>query len=347
MTRRRLHAGTTLVELLVGMVVALIIIAIMLAVLNQASITVRSANGKMDAFQSAQAGFDIMTQRLSDATLNTYYDYDSPTAPTKYLRHSDLHFYVGTNGNSFVKTLSPVANANSGHSVYFQAPEGYSNGSASYANTPGLLNACGYFVAFGPETSDWLSLFASSTFAPRYRYRLMQTIQSTEYNGVYADQEGTMIETSPGWITPLNATALPIAENIIALVIWPREDPSADPTGNIISPVYEYNSRQGFPFIAVVPATAASTAAATQSEQLPPILQVTMVAIDEFSAVRLQSGTTPPTVIENALQGKFTDVTLYATDIQNLETALIAAHIHYQVFTTSITLRESKWSATP
>jgi uncharacterized protein (TIGR02599 family) len=72
-----------------------------------------------------------------------------------------------------------------------------------------------------------------------------------------------------------------------------------------------------------------------------------MVAIDEASAVRLQSGTAPPTVIETALSGKFTDVTHYGADITALESALIAAHVHYQVFTTSIALRESKWSATP
>jgi uncharacterized protein (TIGR02599 family) len=342
-TRHRLQVGTTLIELLVGMVVALIIIAVMLAVFSEASITVRTANGKMDAFASAQAGFDIMTQRLSDATLNTYYDYDNAVTPTTYLRHSDLHFFVGSNANTFVKALTPASNPNSGHSIYFQAPEGYSNGSSTYANTPGLLNACGYFVQFGPETSYWPTLFTAATFTPRYRYRLMQAIQSTEYNGIYADKEGNTAETSPSWVTPLNTTALPIAENVIALIIWPRQDPVADPAGTNISPTYEYNSRQGFPYVPPSP----PTPAALQSEQLPQILQVTMVAIDETSAIRLQSGTTPPSVIENALQNKFTNVTQYAADIQSLESALIAAHIQYQVFTTSIAMRESKWSATP
>jgi uncharacterized protein (TIGR02599 family) len=178
MLRRRLQAATTLVELLVAIVVALIMIGIMLAIFNQASMTMRTAGSIMDAFQSAQAGFDIMTQRLSDATLNTYNDYDSTTSPTAYLRHSDLHFYIGQNGNTYLKTLSPIANANSGFSIYFQAPEGYSNAS-TYANTPGLLNACGYFIEFGPETSYWPAFFSASTISPRYRYRLMQGIQSS------------------------------------------------------------------------------------------------------------------------------------------------------------------------
>jgi uncharacterized protein (TIGR02599 family) len=333
----------TIIELLVGMAVAVIMLAIMFAVLNQVSLSVRTATGKMDAFQSAQSGFDIMTQRLADATLNTYYDYDSATAPTTYLRRSDLHFYIGQNGNSFLKGLVPAANANSGHSIYFQAPEGYSNGSSAYANTPGLLNACGYFIEFGPETSYWPTLFsAASNVQPRYRYRLMQTIQSTENNGIYADREGVAAELAPTWITPLNSMALPIAENIIALVIWPREDPSADPTGTLVSTDYQYNSRQGYP----LPATdTAGSPAALQSEQMPPILQLTMVAIDEPSAYRLQNGTTPPAAIENALQGRFTNVSQYATDVAAIEAALVANHIRYQVLTASVTLRESKWSS--
>lgn len=357
MTCRRLQAGTTLVELLVAMVVALIMIAIMFAVFNQASITVRTAGSIMDAYQSAQAGFDIMTQRLSDATLNTYYDYDSATAPTTYLRHSDLHFYIGKNNNTYVSTLSPAANANSGFSIYFQAPEGYSNGTGTYSNTPGLLNACGYFIEFGPETSYWPSLFTSGTFKPRYRYRLMQAIQSTEYNGIYADTETLTpwpASSTTTWVTPLNNTALPIAENVILLIAWPREDPSVDSTGTFVSPDYQYNSRQGYP-----PTAAAGTSAALQSEQLPPILQITMVAIDETSAIRLQNGTTPPAAIEAALTGGtegaapsngpglFTtaSTTQYAADLATLEGLLISARIRYQLFTTSVTLRESKWSS--
>jgi len=76
-----------------------------------------------------------------------------------------------------------------------------------------------------------------------------------------------------------------------------------------------------------------------------------MVAIDEASAIRLGSGSTSaPAVIESALSangnsGKlFTNVNYYDSDLLNLETALGAAHINYQVLSTSVTLRESKWS---
>jgi uncharacterized protein (TIGR02599 family) len=171
----------------------------------------------------------------------------------------------------------------------------------------------------------------------------MQAIQSTENNGIYSDTEPSgNPETSPTWIAPLNNMALPIAENVILLIIWPRQDPSTDSTGTMLSTDYQYNSRQGFP----LPASATSgTIAAVQSEQMPPILQLTIVAIDEPSAIRLQSGATPPSVIETALQGKFASVTQYALDLASLESALLTNHIGYQVLNTSVTLRESKWSS--
>jgi uncharacterized protein (TIGR02599 family) len=84
---------------------------------------------------------------------------------------------------------------------------------------------------------------------------------------------------------------------------------------------------------------------------LPQILQITLVAIDAASATRLDTGSsTPPAVIENALKigspSPFTvaSTAQYSLDLAALESALAAAKIHYEVLTTSITLRESKWS---
>jgi uncharacterized protein (TIGR02599 family) len=132
---------------------------------------------------------------------------------------------------------------------------------------------------------------------------------------------------------------LPIAENVIALIIWPQSP--AFGSANPISTDYQYSSRQGFPL-----APTATPLQQAQAEQLPQILQLTLVAIDADSATRLENGTVAPAVIESALQGKFTTATTsqYATDLSHLESALAAAKINYQVLTTSVTLRESKWS---
>ena len=344
MQRPRLQAFT-LVELLVGMTISVILVGLMVGVVNQIGKTVTNASSKMAAFETAQAGFDIMTQKLSDATLNTYYGYDSDTAPTTYIRKSDLHFYIAQNADLNSSPINSPANANSGHSIYFQAPEGYSNTSTVYANTPGLLNACGYFVEFGPDSTYRPALFTTNPV--RYRYRLMQAIQSTENNIIYSDKEGASAEAPPWasnanpWIVPLNNLALPIADNVIALIIL---NPALDTAGNLVSPAYTYNSRQGIPL--PLPAPSPASGIYLQSEQMPPVLQVSMVAIDETSALRLDTGNgTAPNAIESALQGKFTDAAKYSTDLSALEAALIANRIHYQILTTSVTLRESKWSS--
>ena len=356
----RRPSGFTLVEMLVGLAVSVILVGLTLTVLSHVSSTVRNADSSIDAFQSAEAGFDIMTQKLSDATLNTYYDYDNPNLPTRYLRRSDLHFFVVQNSVLDSAVTSGTANPNSGESVFFQVPAGYSNNTA-YANTQGLLNACGYYVEFGPNNAYWPSIFTSGTFPLHYRYRLMQAIQPTEFNDVYGDPEPGVPETSPAWITPLvtlpsagstqangvASVALPIAENVIALVILPQSPALVASSALSTSTDYQYNSRQGFPLSNAT--TSANPLAAYQSEQLPQILQLTMVAIDAASAMRLDTGSSaPPPVIEHALttgtSPRFTQVSQYAADLAALEASLAAAHINYQVLSTSVTLRESKWS---
>jgi uncharacterized protein (TIGR02599 family) len=200
------------------------------------------------------------------------------------------------------------------------------------------LNACGYYIQFGPNNTYWPSIFSVGSMAVHYRYRLMQAVQSTEYNDIYGDYEpAAAAENTPAWIAPLSNAALPVAENVIALIIWPQSPASS----TAVSTDYQYNSRQGFP----------NPVNPLQAEQLPQILQLSMVAIDAASAARLdKGGTAPPPVIENAMSGggaglfKTASTTQYAADLKSLETALAAAHINYQVLTTSVTLRESKWS---
>ncbi|MBE7157257.1 MAG: hypothetical protein INR62_02255 [Rhodospirillales bacterium] len=319
-----------MVELLVGMLVAVIFIGLMIGVTSQISSVVRNTNSKLDAFQGAQAAFDLMTQKLADATLNTYYDYDSSTAPTKYLRRSDLHFLVSQ--NSAINARFPAAHPGSGQSIFCQVPAAYSN-SATYANAQGVLNACGYFVQFGSDKNYRPNAITTGT--EHFRYQLMQSVQPTESNGIYADFEGTTAEdgTTCQWILPLRTGALPIATNVIALIVWPRLSPTD--TSTAISTDYQYNSRQGLP----------SPQNALQSEQLPPILQISLVAIDAASAQRLENGATPPADIEAALAGKFVDTSNYNADLDSLTRTLTGKHVRYQVLTASITLRESKWSS--
>jgi uncharacterized protein (TIGR02599 family) len=175
----------------------------------------------------------------------------------------------------------------------------------------------------------------------------MQSIQGTEYNGIYLDAESTIPEGGTGggfpatpWFSSLGGTALPIADNIIALIIWPQSPASSIP----VSTDYQYSSRQGFP----LPASATPTEQ-IQAEQSPQMLQITLVAIDAASANRLCTGSTPPPIIEKALMGsgglfKTASTMQNAADLTSLENALAAAHVNFQILNTTVTLRESKWS---
>ena len=82
---------------------------------------------------------------------------------------------------------------------------------------------------------------------------------------------------------------------------------------------------------------------------LPPIIQVTMVAVDEKAMARFgPTATRLPTWTE----GLFTKAKLvsdYTTDIQTLEQRLIDDPYkpNYRIFTADIVLRGSKWSRDP
>jgi uncharacterized protein (TIGR02599 family) len=131
----------------------------------------------------------------------------------------------------------------------------------------------------------------------------------------------------------------PLAENVIALIVWPRLSDVDDPTGTKLSSDYQYDSQKN----------ALTTPQPLTANQLPPTLQVTLIVISEASAVRLDTGSaTPPTVIENALkngtQSRFTDPTQYNTDLNAVSSALAASHISFDILSTSIPMKESKWS---
>jgi uncharacterized protein (TIGR02599 family) len=310
--------GFTLVELLTGMAVLSLLLVLLLGVMNQTSSVVRRTSAQVDAFQQARTAFDVMARTLSQATLNTYRDYYNSTGerrtpanagtfqPAKYDRASDLHFLIQQNGDL-------------GQAVFFAAPMAFSRDSQR-AQTEGLLNACGYFVEFGDSAAYQPALYSSDS---HFRYRLMQSLQATESFPVFSD-------TTANWTGPVTAEKWPIAANVIALIVQPRLSSAEDAGGASLSDDYQYDSRTG-PVV--------------QRAQLPPVLQVTMVVIDKISADRLENGSTEPSVISGALAGKFTDPLLFETDIKDIEAQLSAARINYQIFTTAIALRESKWSS--
>jgi uncharacterized protein (TIGR02599 family) len=316
----------TILELLVATTVLSLILVVMLSLITQTSNVWRSSSARIEAFQSARRGFETLTRSLEQATLNTYWDYETNGVgdPVRYRRQSELHFLVDDAG-----TDGLPGTPGTGQAVFFQAPAN-KTASTNYDGLTGLINACGFFVQYGSD-SAWLPAHVGTNQA-RERFRLMQWMQSTESLGVYTNS------TDHAWVSAAAADVVPVSDNVIALVIWPKEEGEA---ANPILDSYSYDSRLNATN-APQPATA---------HQLPPLLKVALVAIDETSAVRLGANLQP--TVAACMNGLFDtspakdspdDKKTLADDLATLETRLTTNSISYRTFVTSVPLREAKWS---
>ncbi|XHR31082.1 MAG: Verru_Chthon cassette protein C [Chthoniobacteraceae bacterium] len=309
-------AAFTLLELFISLGILVLILVVVSSVITQASSLWRNSTSRVEAFQSARTGFELLTSRLSQATLNTYLDYDNATTPTTYLRKSELAFVCGYSGTSgFPGTLG------CGQAIFFQAPLGYVSDKTSYGHLGSLMNTCGYYVQY--TVNNTIPPHVSPAANPS-RYRLMQLMVPSESDTVYT-------ATNNDWVTGFTNQSRPLADNVIALIIRQQDPGAVLPDIPDLSKDYTYDSR-----------IAVSGTQQVTTNQLPPVIQVTMVAIDEPSAKRLEERHSDD--ISAALNGKFQLTSSYTGDLEDLESALRKAHIQYRIFSTAIPIRESKWT---
>ena len=367
----------TLVELLVSLTVLVILVGVLASLLRTSQSMLTSTTSQIQKFQDVRDAFDSVTRRLSQATLNTYLDYFNssnqaitPTnaasfVPSQYGRQSELRFFSGSAPASITATAPAGYTVVPGDAVFFQAPLGNVTDRADYAGRDTLLNTCGYFVEFN---SDSLSRpgFLSSMAAPpalRYRYRLMELVEPSDAFSLYNLEEaaggnGSYTTTTwfnnliypagfPGTPRPVNV----VAENIVALIIIPKLSPGDQKAGGYtdgsLSPAYLYDST------GTSPQQTTSDPNLNPKNQLPPILQVTMVAVDEVSFNRLQgTATTPPNGLTTQMSNLFQKVgdtvnpsnAGYAQDLQTLQNLLQAQRLDYRVFTSNVSIKGAKWS---
>jgi uncharacterized protein (TIGR02599 family) len=367
--------------MLVSITILLVIVGILFGMTQETSNVWKNTTGKVEVFKNARTAFEVMTRTISQATLNTYYDYatvngnaysfvslGSETSPTTYARNSDLQIVSGqgtTLLSSVTGTYTPVT-----HSIFFQTPLGIVSNS-SYSNLSGLLNACGFYIVYGPDNT--LPSFLPSVV--RYRYRLMQFTQSSENLSIYAGNKGTSnwylpfiksdLASTTSTSNTVDATLAQttsdfvLAENIIALVILPKlssqDEALAETTygtavtgtmGTALAPNYAYNSTTIGQALSLSGSTGLSQYPLLNSyAQMPPVMQVTMVAIDEASAAKLGNTTTPPNTQLGLSSTLFTQAKNFQTDLASLTGSLTAAHMNFKVFQTNVAIRNSKWTS--
>jgi len=292
------------------------------------------------------------------------------------------------------------------HGVFFQAPLGFvapsTPGDTQWLDSAGLedvLNTWGYYLEVGSDLTPSSNLrpsFLPSTVVPaRVRSRLMELMLSANSNAIYqytqlanpvsANQNFDWFRkaldptgnTSSSTVRPVHV----LAENIIALVILPKLSKKDMDTINTtagaslndysLAPNYLYDSNtQGqdtLPARTQPSLGNLAMRALNTKNQLPPVLRVTMVAIDEQSASRL--GQMDPTSDDPfRLKTAFQQASSYNAEMfttngdvsASLEARLINANtsqstikvngntarvpINYRIFTTDVSIRAAKWS---
>ena len=131
----------------------------------------------------------------------------------------------------------------------------------------------------------------------------------------------------------------PVADNIIALVISPRWDKlSAEGLGEdelSIAPSYQFDS-------ADLGVGNVKSAQRTR-HLLPPVLRVALVALDEKSADRLDTDGSLSSVVQDAVQGNFTDAGTMDQDLAAVGDSLAKARVNFRIFVTTIPMLGSKW----
>lgn len=379
-------AAFTLVELMVSTAIIGLIMIMLVQVTGQTSSIWRYTSSKAEQFREARSAFETMTRRISQATLNTYWDYDDPEKPKIYERNSELRFVSGpmqSGSRALDNSNNPPRPT---HGIFFQAPFGFvaparsgDSVSSKYEGLDSLLNTWGYYIEVNND--DALKPNFIKT-APRIRSRLMELMEPSGAMSIYKYTSGVQGQNPAikkaykafDWFRNAfptsdasNAEGLRshvIAENIIALAILPRLS-DHELTGNsslkampaeqreaALAPNYFYHSAENG--AGGTSGTVGLQAVLNSKHQLPPVLQVTMVAIDETSAQRIgyQDINDDPFQVQTA--GFLSSAREYREDLflpaeptgseASLEARLIKAKVNYRIFTTSIHLRGAKWS---
>ena len=321
------------------------------------------ARSRVSQYREARAAFEALTNSLSQATLNPYWDYDygrgrykstnvnNPTVPQKYQRQSELHFISGPTD----ELLPEQAQFRPGHSIFFQTAGGFGREESS-SQLNDLLNARGYYVEYGDDTKFKPSFLGSET-TPRYRFRLMEYRPPTENllvylrnlkaqgdAGINASEESlrswfkNQIDSEDGQYQ----MSRPIADNIIAAFFLPKL-PENDPRSSsiVLAPDYVYDSREW--------QHTGSTAPRVEMTKnlLPPLIEVTMVAVDEKSMIRYLQRNDPqvmPPFIPTGLFKDYSNYDSFIDDIEVLKTSLDTAKIEYRIFNQTVPLRGAGWS---
>lgn len=330
--------AATLVELLVCTAILMMLLGLLFTITSQTSALWKNTSSKIAAYQDSRAAFDALTRNLSQAVLNSYYDYYDAAwnrrsvgavnfAPCNYGRFSELEYVSGP-----VEKLFGDAGTKQSHAVFFQSPLGYVENKTDYSQSRGLVNALGYYVEYGDNSAleKRPKFLRGVRSVDHSSFRLIEWMQPAEKLSLYdvtrnASDTRSWFKNS---IAANDGTRL-MAEDVVALVVAPKEN-SEDTD---LAPRYFYDTN---------PAgdeDSSSNYDPERSHLLPPMIKVTLVALDRESAGRIQAGQLR-TLLPSDL---FQEAIAYDSDLTSLDQAFHGGagfgQLNYRVFTTTVQLR--------
>lgn len=390
---RRFQAFT-IVELLASTAVFIGLMLLLVTATNQTGEMWRRSSTKVEQFQQARRGFEVMTRRISQATLNTYWDYLYPTdskgapdrtqVPLGYVRQSELRIRTGI-ASKLVGEKDAILRPT--HGIFFQAPLGFVEDDVAEKVDPAkthkplnnLLNTWGYFLEVDDDSRE-IPEFLRGLIPTRTRSRLMELMEPSETFKMdnpsqKRDEKGNIITADPNWDNPkyLDWFIAPIqrrtpvrvvSENVLALVILPRLTPQDEaarlratpPKKEVLCPLYDYDSKRLSNTAAGIanPKQKAPDPELNPKNQLPPVVTVAMVAIDEGSAQRLSAVSPGDKSFGLDMKSLFLDSRKLEDDpgsaeagdgdLSKLEQQLIEKKLTYRIFTSNVAIRGAKWS---
>lgn len=352
-----------MVELLVSTGVLSILLLVTMSALETMQRSWRDTKGKVNQFREARVAFETITRNLSQATLNTYWDYyysetssnvppsDASGAPKGYVRQSELDFRVvyahelaSSNGS---KAEYP------GHSLFFQAPLGLSQ---QYRGLGSLLNARGYYVRFTSNEDQRPAFLQDGVVPVRHHYQLMEYRPPAEQA---KSLQGNTVYTNANWFKQnLEAVSRPIANNILLFIVSPQvpKESLTGASGSVatrntptwIAPLYRYSSRDvnnRSPALDNPTLNPDGTLNQQSQHLLPPLVRVTLIAGEEGTMSRwLESNGNEP--VDLSTIAPFTDAEDYDDDLATIKEYLTAQRLNFRVFTATVPLRNAAWDST-
>jgi uncharacterized protein (TIGR02599 family) len=329
---KKMRAAFSLIELLISLAVLSVLVVLAASLIGAIQDVWKRSSARTEQFRSARQALETISSRLSQATLNPYWvvQTNASGVPVRYERQSDLRFLTGP----AISTIGSTVGSGTivpGSAVFFQAPTGYfSNSTDSSLNA--AMNTFGYYVEYGPDSSR-PSFITPSIIPTKNRFRLVEFIDPSDGLTVFSKTSGNSAYNGKDWFTAPLATAgnrRVLADNIVAFVALPRLSSTEDSTGTALSPAYTYDTT-----------TSSATPKLNPKNQLPPIVDIAVVAISESTASRIPWGSSRPDFGTSTLFQNAADM---EADLETLRTNIEKLNLSARVFRTSVPISAARWS---